>query len=160
MNLKAENLISLYASKPPKHRSKRSKYPKLPAIISHNQSFSNLQRRSLSKPANTSVDKNLSSKLSKMHRDELKPKNYSLRDTASVEDKYDQLEMISNRNSSMRSEGLNIEQRIIQILSSSKLPLINERSKFIKEKQINAHIDSLFQRYQDDIKLKIKCLRE
>lgn len=154
MNKKLNEIISVYRSKSKRSgsRNKPNKVKKLPQL-SHNTSSSNIKTHStnrISNPVKLAENFNLI-------KAEQNTRYTKLKSLSSMDEDFDKLDIISHKHQLMRNNSLNIQQRLIEIASSSKLPVIKEVSNsFIHEKKYNSQIDSMMQRYHENYRQKLK----
>jgi hypothetical protein len=156
MNKKIDSILSIYKHKTGRSvsRVKNSKSKKLPAL-SHNTSSLKIT------PTITSNRSGHSSKLPEreVQKTEENKKYSKLKSFSSMDDDFERLELISHKHQMIRNNSINIQQRLIEIASSAKLPIIKEKgTSFITEQKLNANVDSVLQRYQENFKQKIKLL--
>lgn len=74
-----------------------------------------------------------------------------------MDEDFDKLQLISSKHQLIRNNSLHIEQRLIEIASSAKLPVIKEKgNSFLTEKKLNSQVDSVLQRYHENFRQKLK----
>ena len=152
MNKDLNGIISVCRKKS-KRSGTRNKPKKLLPALSHNTSSSNISAHSTNRFRNPA-------KLAdncKLSRAEQSKKYVKLKSLSSMDEDFDRLDIISHKHRIMRNDSLDVQQRLIEIASSVKLPVIKEvSSSFINEKKLNSQIDSVMQRYHENYRQKIK----
>ena len=154
MNRKLGSLQAIYNknSKNKASKLKRQKLNKLPAIslkISSNKLASE-------KPVvlNQSFDdKSIVTPTSQLYK-----KYQKLKSLSKSEDYFEKLCILSEKNQAMRNNSISIQQKLIEINSSSKLHLIKETGS--RGYSHCSHIDLVLKKYEEDIKERMKMLEK
>ena len=155
MNKRIDSIISIYKQKTGRtaSRAKLLKTKKLPAL-SHNTSSASIN------PNISSSRAGHSSKLKKTEtcsKAEVNLKYQKLKSFSTMDEDFDKLQLISSKHQLIRNNSLHIEQRLIEIASSAKLPVIKEKgNSFLTEKKLNSQVDSVLQRYHENFRQKLK----
>lgn len=138
-------------SKPKKIKRKRAN--KLP-MLSHNTSSNQLAGQ---KPK--AFSESFKNSIKGVSTSQIYNKYQKLKSISRCEDEFDRLCVLSDKNHAMRNNSVSIQQKLIEINSRSKLPLIkdaNYRSDI--NLSFSSHIDSVLQKYQEDLRQKLKLL--
>jgi hypothetical protein len=133
-----------------KHHSK----VRLP-ILSHNTSSLKIQPQVKSDPLLSSHKKGIPSEKSLKQDKSFSFRHENPRSNSSMEEDFEKLDIISHRHLSMNNEYLNLQKRLIEMASSSKLRPIKETypdSKFADR------VDIMLQKYHENIRQKLKIL--
>lgn len=154
MNKKLGSLQIIYskASKNRVNKLRRKRFNKLPAI-SHNTSSNKLATEKPIVLNHSFNDQSLGSSTSQIYK-----KYQKLKSVSRSEDDFEKLCVLSDKNQVMRNNSISIQQKLIEINSSSKLPLIKESNS--RGHSISSHIDSVLKKYQEEIKEKLKMLEK
>lgn len=153
-----EEIQAFHRHKPPRSLSRkhtiRSKLP----VLSHNQSSLKLTSKKSSKPPLSESHKRFPTGIrTPDHSLSLNPKIW--KSNTSMEEEYSKLDFLSQRNNTIHYDYLNIQQRLIEIASNSKLPAIKEIPKSaVENHKIISQVDLILQKYHDNIKQKLKAL--
>lgn len=156
MNKNSE--IQIVIKKPPKPSSKKLPDRKKLPRVSHNKSVAQLKFEPYQKLLVFNPNKIfLSKKQNFSQQDSLIDKKIKF--NYSMEQEYDKLDFLSQRNFNIRSDYLVLQQKLIQIASYSKLPSIKETKNEVEtKKKINSHFDSIFDKYLMNTKPRLKSL--
>ncbi|OMJ70092.1 hypothetical protein SteCoe_32009 [Stentor coeruleus] len=149
-----EEIKAFHKHKPPRSLSrKHTMRSKLP-ILTQNQSSYKLT----SKPPLSESQKRFSTGIrTPEHSLSLIPKIW--KSNTSMEEEYSKLDLLSQRNNTIHYDYLNIQQRLIELASNSKLPAIKEvPQSAAANHKIISQVDSILQKYHDNIKQKLKAL--
>ena len=160
MNKRFDDLISIHHMKPPRSISrKHSSKSKLPTIP-HNHSSSKLPSHPRFNPLANCHKKAFSIEKKGTLNPNISFRQENMRSNTSMEEEFDKLDLISSRNNIKRNDCLNIQQRLIEIASNSKLNTIKEfDSSISSEKRLNAQVDQVIQKYHNSIQQKLKLLQ-
>lgn len=152
-----------------KHKTKRSmprytegkiknvpKVKKLPSL-SHNTSSSQIKPNSAYRQKNPEKPEEINTSI----KEEKSFMGARLKSLHSMDEDFERLNMIANKHYLIRNNSLNIQQRLIEIASSSKLPMIKEVAhSFITEKKVNSQVNSVMQRYHENYRQNLRVFKD
>ena len=149
---KLEELVLTYANPGQNRKSNLSSTKKKLPALSHNGSY--LKLISLKKPA---LDQNLT--VYKKDHVQAKKMYQKLKNTSCNQDEFERLDFLSNNNQIIRNKSINIQQKLIEIKSGVKLQSISKlKLAKLHDSRMSSHIDSILEKYELDLKEKLKEL--
>lgn len=151
--LKAKRSVPRYSE------GKNKKLPKVKKLpsLSHNTSISQIKTNSAHRPKNAEKTEEINTSM----KEDRSFMGAKLKSLYSMDQDFERLNMIASKHYLMRNNSLSIQQRLIEIASSSKLPMIKEvATSFITEKKFNSQVNSVMQRYHENYRQKLRVFED